>query len=79
MAKQAKNEVIVVGFNYGLLETKVAEQAQAAAMRIREKAKRTIEDIIEVGKDLLAVKEALPHGAFGKWLSAEFDWGERMA
>ena len=41
--------------------------------------KRTVEDIIEVGKDLLAVKEALPHGAFGKWLSAEFGWTERTA
>jgi hypothetical protein len=79
MTKQPKTEVIVVGFNYDVLETQVAQQAQSAAMRIREKVKRTIEDIIEVGKDLLAVKEALPHGAFGKWLSAEFGWTERMA
>jgi hypothetical protein len=79
MAKQPQNEVIVVGFNYDVLETEVAEQAQSAAARIREKVKRTVEDIIEVGKDLLAVKEALPHGAFGRWLKAEFGWGERMA
>jgi hypothetical protein len=79
MAKQPKNEVIIVGFNYDVLEPQVAEQAQSAALRIREKVKRTLEDAIEVGKDLLDIKTALPHGAFGKWLKAEFGWGERMA
>ena len=79
MAKQPKGELVVVGFNYDLLETKVADKVRSAADRIREKVKKTIEDIIEVGNDLLAVKEALPHGQFGPWLKAEFGWGERMA
>ncbi len=79
MAKQAKGELVVVGFNYDLLEAKVAEKARSSADRIREKMKRTVEDIIEIGNDLAAVRDALPHGQFGPWLRAEFGWTERTA
>ncbi len=78
MAKQAKGE-LVVGFNYGVLEGKTADKLRSTAERIREKVKKTLEDIIEVGNDLLAVKEAVPHGQFGPWLAAEFGWTERTA
>ena len=81
MAKQPKGELIpvVVGFNYDVLETKVAEQVRSSADRIRERVKKTVEDIIEVGNDLLTVKESLQHGQFGAWLKAEFGWSERTA
>ncbi|HEY7155629.1 MAG TPA: DUF3102 domain-containing protein [Gemmataceae bacterium] len=79
MAKQPKGELVVVGFNYDLLETKLADKVRSAADRIRERVKKTVEDIIEVGNDLLAVKEALPHGQFLPWLKAEFGWSERSA
>lgn len=79
VAKQPKGELVVVGFNYDLLETKVADKLRATADHIRSKVKKTLEDIIEVGNDLLGVKEALPHGQFGPWLKGEFGWGERMA
>jgi hypothetical protein len=38
-----------------------------------------LEDLIEIGSELLAVKKALGHGRFQAWLDAEFGWGERMA
>jgi gas vesicle protein len=81
VAKQPKGELVpvVVGFNYDLLEAKVAEKVRSSADRIRERVKKTVEDIIEVGNDLLAVKEALEHGHFGPWLKAEFGWSERTA
>ena len=79
MAKQPRVELVVVGFNYDLLETKVRDKVRSAADRIRERVKKTVEDIIEVGNDLLAVKEALPHGQFLPWLKAEFGWSERSA
>ena len=81
MAKQPKDELVpvVVGFNYDVLETKVAEQVRSSANHIRERVKKTVEDIIEVGNDLLVVKEALQHGQFGPWLKAEFGWSERTA
>lgn len=79
MAKQPKGELVVIGFNYDLLETKLADKVRTAADRIRERVKKTVEDIIAVGNDLLAVKEALPHGQFLPWLKAEFGWSERSA
>jgi hypothetical protein len=79
VAKSQELVPVVVGFNYDLLETKVAEKVRSTADRIRQKVKKTLEDIIEVGNDLLAVKDTLPHGQFGSWLKAEFGWGERMA
>jgi len=37
------------------------------------------EDIIEIGRDLLAVKASLPHGSFLPWIEAEFGMSERSA
>src|SRR6266404_1178418 len=79
MTEQQTGELILVGFDYSPLDTQVAERLQSAAQRIRGKLQRTLEDIIEIGNDLLAVKESLAHGQFGKWLRAEFGWGDRMA
>ena len=79
MAKPVKGELVVLGFDYSPLDTKIAEKARSAADRIRERLKKTMEDLIEVGTDLLAVKEALPHGQFLPWLKAEFGWSERTA
>jgi hypothetical protein len=79
MAKQPKGELVVIGFNYQLLESKVAVKVRSTADRIREKVKNTLQDIIEIGNDLLTVKDALPRGQFGPWLRAEFGWGERTA
>jgi hypothetical protein len=81
MAKESKGELVVVEstFNYSPLEPAVAKKVQSAAEHIRETVKRTVEGIIEVGQDLIAVKEALPHGQFGPWLRAEFGWTERTA
>src|SRR5262249_25166727 len=79
MAKQTRGELVIIGFDYAPLEASVAEQVRSAAERIREKVQRTLADLIEVGDDLLAVKEAVGHGRFGAWLRAEFGWTERTA
>jgi len=79
MTRQAKGELVILGFDYSPLDTKIAEKARSAAERIRERLTKTLEDLIEVGSDLLAVKEALDHGQFGAWLRAEFGWAERTA
>jgi hypothetical protein len=49
VAKQPKGEPVVVGFNYYLLETRLADNVRSAADRIRESIKKTVENIIEVG------------------------------
>lgn len=35
--------------------------------------KRTVEDIIEIGRELIAVKERLGHGRFLDWIKVEFE------
>lgn len=81
MAKQPKGELVPVvqGFDYSPLEAPVAQKLRSTAERIRERVKKTLEDIIEIGNDLLGVKDALPHGQFLPWIRAEFGWGERLA
>jgi Protein of unknown function (DUF3102) len=79
MPKQPSTELVVVGFIYDLLDAQVAEQVRSSADRIRERLKKTLEDIIEIGNDLMAVREALDHGQFLNWLRAEFGWQQRTA
>jgi hypothetical protein len=79
VANQPKTGLAVVGFDYSPLEAPVAQRLRTTAERIRERVKQTLADLIGVGNDLLAVKDALPHGQFGPWLRAEFGWTERTA
>ncbi len=62
-----------VGFDYAALPVDSALTARAAAERIKLRLKRTVEDIIEIGRELKAVKEELPHGQFLPWIAAEFE------
>lgn len=50
-----------------------------AAFRIRLRLERTQADIIEIGRDLIAVKERLGHGEFGPWIKTEFGMSADMA
>jgi hypothetical protein len=52
---------------------------EETAVRIRLRMSRTVEDIIEIGRDLKRVKEALGHGHFLRWIEAEFGMAERSA
>jgi gas vesicle protein len=76
----AKQELVpvVVGFNYSLVGD-AADKVRSSAEKIRRTVQKTIEDIIEVGQELMTVKETVGHGHFGPWLRAEFGWTERTA
>jgi hypothetical protein len=52
---------------------------QVKAEAIRTRMKRTAEDIIAIGQDLIEVKRELGHGLFLKWLKTEFDMSESAA
>jgi len=51
----------------------------ACAARIRALKKSTVENVIEIGKELIIAKAQLGHGRFGKWLEAEVTMSERTA
>jgi len=80
VAKQPKGELVVVtqGFDYALVGD-AADKVRSSAEKIRSTVQKTIEDIIVVGQELLAVKESVGHGHFGAWVRAEFGWTERTA
>jgi len=69
----------LVIFEYDSIENDLASDLKAVAERIRLRLKKTAEDIIEIGKDLLMVKERLEYGQFTLWLRSEFDVTERSA
>ena len=60
-------------------ELETERQARAAAERIKLRLKRTVEDIIEIGRELTTVKAELPHGQFLPWIAAEFEMSEDTA
>jgi hypothetical protein len=63
-------------FDYGALSPATAEQVQSAAARIKG---RVNDAYLATGRDLIAVKIALGHGEFQKWVEAEFGWSVRKA
>ena len=76
-----KGELVVrpKGFDYSSLEAQLAGQVRSTAERIRQKVKKTLDDLIDIGNDLKRIKDSLNHGQFGRWLQTEFGWTERTA
>lgn len=67
-------------FDYAVLDTETRAFVQKKAQAIHARLKRTAEDIIAIGQDLLEVNEKLaPQGKFHAWLRAEFDMTRQSA
>src|SRR5262249_11122777 len=68
-------------FDYAALGAPTQMLVRQRAAEIRSLVRRTAQDIVDIGHKLIEVKEALRglRGAFGRWLQAEFAWGERTA
>lgn len=64
------------GFSYDGIEAPVADQARAAAKRIRGHQKAAA---VEIGRELVAMKKALGHGNFLKWVENELEFTPRTA
>ena len=75
----SSNELAPRGYDYSGLSTEVSIKAQVAAERVKIRINRTVEDIIEIGRNLIEVKESLPHGEFGKWIELEFGMSQPLA
>lgn len=67
------------GFDYESLSPEVRTDVQESTRRIHELERRTSESIIEIGQQLIRVKQRLPHGGFMPWLEAEFGWSWKTA
>lgn len=62
-----------LSYDYGQIAEADREMVQRAALDIRGRLKRTVEDMIEIGRQLIAVKAILEHGEFLAWIRVEFD------
>jgi Protein of unknown function (DUF3102) len=66
-------------FDYTILEESKRIHIQIKTEAIKLTMKRTAEDIITIGQNLMDVKRELGHGLFQRWLKAEFDMSESAA
>jgi len=66
-------------FAYSDLAPDTRSIVEAATDRLHTLERKTGEQIIEMGQELIRVKQALGHGLFGAWLNAEFGWTDRTA
>lgn len=75
----AARPVAAEGFDYATLPDDVRPVVIAAAAAIKARIRRTTEDMLEIGRQLAAIKASLPHGAWRIWLAAEIEMSERSA
>lgn len=59
-------------YDYGQVEEQHRELVQRAALEIRSRLKRTVEDMIEIGRQLNEVQELLGRRQFYDWAQNEF-------
>jgi hypothetical protein len=56
---------------YAELAPEIAAKLRAQAQSIRACMAKTVDNVIDIGNVLLAVKDALEHGQFRRWVAAE--------
>jgi hypothetical protein len=59
-------------FDYDVLDSETRIVVSQRAEEIRALLKRTSQDIVDIGRKLIQVKEYLGHGKFLNWIEAEF-------
>ena len=76
---EQKNKQQVEHFDYEILSPKSRTLIQKCTVEIKERLRRTAQDIWEVGQKLVKVRSQLNYGQFESWLSTEFGWSRRTA
>ena len=79
MARSTKPAPINALFDYDGLEVGQREIVQQRTGEIRERLRRSAQDIWEIGQKLSDVRSRLQYGQFLAWIKAEFGWSQRTA
>jgi hypothetical protein len=66
-------------YDYSQIDAQHRNQVMLSARRIKVKAERSKHDLLDIGKELVAVKERLEHGQFTDWIEQEFGMSMRTA
>jgi hypothetical protein len=78
-SKKARGITLPTSFDYSTLPANIAGPLRKQAARIRERVKNSTIAIIEIGRDLLAVKQSLQRGQFSTWVETECRFTIRTA
>lgn len=62
-------------FDYTALDSDIEKVVKQCADQIKSLMHQTIKTNIEIGHNLIKVKQELKHGQFVKWIKSEFSWG----
>ena len=76
---RGKNAQILNNFDYDTLDSKQRSIVQLRTEEIKERLKRSAQDIWEIGQKIFEVRSQLAYGNFDRWLKAEFGWSRRTA
>jgi DNA modification methylase len=76
---QKKETQVTTNFDYEVLELEQRLVVQQRTGEIKERLRRSAQDIWEIGQKLAEVRSQLGHGPFDMWLKAEFNWSRRTA
>jgi hypothetical protein len=79
VSKFKKQSQAVTGFDYEILDSEQRQVIQQRTGEIKERLRRSAQDIWEIGQKLADVRSRLKHGHFETWLKAEFGWSRRTA
>lgn len=66
-------------FDYTSLDLETQQFVRERADKIKALMKRSAQDVIDIGKYLLEVKERLDYGQFGEWIDQEFSYSYPLA
>jgi hypothetical protein len=72
-------KVAGLAFDYAQVDEAYRATVQQAAVTIRARMRRTVEDMIEIGRQLNEVKALLPERQFERWMATEFEMSRRSA
>jgi hypothetical protein len=79
MDNSEKRLKLVMGFDYDILDSEQRIIVEQRTGEIKERLRRSAQDIWEIGQKLAEVRSRLKHGQFDAWLKAEFGWSRRTA
>jgi hypothetical protein len=79
MVSSTPSAPITALFDYDSLEVVQRTIIQQRTGEIRERLRRSAQDVWEIGQKLADVRSRLKYGQFLAWIKAEFGWSQRTA
>jgi hypothetical protein len=79
LASTGERDAASLVYDYELIAEEHRSVVMLSARRIKAKAERAKQDLLDIGKELVNVKARLAHGQFTEWIGQEFGMSMRTA